>query len=107
MSACFGVIVAFALLSSFLCASRPVIPEFALCLWRGVPHPVLGFPTVLYPVGCDGRIHYIWWISGGQGQALPYHSGRPCVALLRWSCSLCLTLGCDWLTVSLDSPTGE
>jgi len=66
------------LLPSFLCASRPVIPAFALSLWRSVPHPVLGFPTGLYPVGCEGRIHYIWWISGGQGQALPDHSGRPC-----------------------------
>jgi len=35
-----------------------VIPAFALWLWRSVPHPVLGFPTGLYPVGCEGRIHY-------------------------------------------------
>ena len=36
-----------------------MIPAFALWLWRSVPHPVLGFPTGLYPVGCEGRIHYI------------------------------------------------
>ena len=50
--------VAFALLPSFSCASRPVIPEFALYLSCCARHLVLGFPTVLYPVGCEGRIHY-------------------------------------------------
>ena len=39
---------------------------------------MLGFPTGIYPVGSEGRIPYIWWISGGQGQALPDESGRPC-----------------------------
>jgi len=34
-----------------------VIPAFALWLWRSVPHAVLGFPTGLFPVGCEGRIH--------------------------------------------------
>jgi len=49
---------AFALRPSFWSASRPVIPAFVLCLWRWAPHPVLGFPTGLYPVGCESRIHY-------------------------------------------------
>jgi len=62
--------VVFAFLSSFWCASLPVIPAFVLYLWRCSPHPVLGFPTGLYPVGCEGRIHYIWWISGGSGSSL-------------------------------------
>jgi len=75
--------VAFALPPSFRCASRPVIPTVALYLWRCASHPVLGFPKGLYPVGCKSRLHYIWWISGGQGQALPDQSGRPCVVLSR------------------------
>jgi len=46
------------IIPSFWCASRPVIPAFALYFWRCVPYPVLGFPTGLYPVGCEGSIHY-------------------------------------------------
>jgi len=90
-----SISVASALLPSFWCASRPVIPAFVLFLLRFAPHLVLGFPTGLYPVGFEGRIHYTWWISWGQGQALPDQSGRPCVVLLRWTSSLCFTLGCD------------
>ena len=85
MRVCFGVIVRVRIkhrcacvASVFLCASRPVIPAFVMWLWRGVPHPVLAFLTGSYPVGCVGRIHYIRWISGGQGQALSDQSGRPC-----------------------------
>jgi len=35
-----------------------VIPAFVLYIWCCAPHPVLGFPTRLYAVGCGGRIHY-------------------------------------------------
>jgi len=52
------IIVAYALLPSILCALRAVIPAFVLYLRRGDPHPLLGFPTGLYPVGCEGRINY-------------------------------------------------
>ena len=52
--------VAFALHPSFWRASRPLIPAFVLFLLCCAPHPVLGFRTGLYPVGFEGRIHYIW-----------------------------------------------
>ena len=35
-----------------------MIPAFVLLLLYCAPHPVLGFPTGLYPVGFEGRIHY-------------------------------------------------
>jgi len=50
--------VAFALIPSFWCSSRSVIPEFVLILRCCAPHPVLSFPTGLYPVGFECRIHY-------------------------------------------------
>jgi len=75
MRVCFGVVVrvrinhrGVCVTSEFLSASRPMIPAFALWLWRSVPHPVLGFPTGLYPVGCEGRIYYIGTFSQGHGQ---------------------------------------
>jgi len=83
-----SISVVFALLPSFLCASRPVIPAFVLLLLCCAPHPVLRFPTGLYPAGFEGRILYIWWISGGQGQALLDQSGRPCSFLTVDSLSL-------------------
>jgi len=54
-----------------------VIQALLLHLSYSAPHPVLGFPTGLYPVGSEGRIQYIWWISWGQGPSLPGQSGRP------------------------------
>jgi len=87
--------LAFALLPWFWCASCPVIPAFVLFLLCCAPHLVLVFPSALYPFGFEGRIQCLWWISRGQGQALPDQSGRPFAVLLRWTCSLCLTLGCD------------
>ena len=85
MRVCFGVIVRVRINHCCVCVASvvfvrfaPVIPAFALWLWRSDPHPVLGFLKGLYPVGFEGRIHYIWWISWGQGQALPDQSGRPC-----------------------------
>jgi len=42
----------------FWCASRLVIPAFVLFLLCFAPHPVLGFPTGLNPVGFEGRIQY-------------------------------------------------
>ena len=51
--------VAFALLPSFLCASSTVIPAFVLFLLCFAPHPGPGFPTGLYPVGFEARIHYM------------------------------------------------
>jgi len=35
-----------------------VIQAFVLFLLCSTLHPVLGFPTGLYPVGVEGRIHY-------------------------------------------------
>jgi len=35
-----------------------VIPAFVLFLLCFAPHPVLGFPTGLNPVGFEGRIQY-------------------------------------------------
>ena len=35
-----------------------MIPALVLFLLCCAPHPVLGFPTGLYPVGFEGRIHY-------------------------------------------------
>jgi len=66
MCVCFRVIVririkisvALALLPSFWCASRPVIPAFVLFLLCCASHPVLGFSTGIYPVGFEGKIHY-------------------------------------------------
>jgi len=34
-----------------------VIPAFVLFLLCFAPHPVLGFPTGINPVGFEGRIH--------------------------------------------------
>jgi len=50
--------VAFALRPSFWCASRQVIPALVLFLLCFAPHPVPGFPTGLYSVGFESRIHY-------------------------------------------------
>jgi len=50
--------VAFALLPFLLCAFGPVIQAFVSVLSCFAPHPVLGFPTGLYPVGFEVRIHY-------------------------------------------------
>ena len=51
--------VAFALPPPFCCASRPVIPASVLFLLCCAPHPLLAFPTALYPVGFEGKIHDI------------------------------------------------
>ena len=53
-----------------------MIPAFALWLWRSVPHPVLGFPTELYPVGCEGRIHYTSVGTTSLHTPLPCNHGR-------------------------------
>jgi len=49
--------VALVLLSSFVCFPRPVMRTFAWFLLCFARTPVLGFPTGLYPVGLEGRIH--------------------------------------------------
>jgi len=79
-----SIIVAFALLPSFLCASRPVISAIALWLWRSAPHPVLGFPTGLYPVGCEGRIHYIFVIKNMRQNSYLIQK-MPMLSISEWS----------------------
>ena len=43
-----------------------MIRAFVLFLLCCAPHPVLGFPTGLYPVGFEGRIHYIFGSAGDR-----------------------------------------
>ena len=52
-----SISVALSLLPSFWCASHRVIQAFVLFLLCFAPHHVLRFPTGLYPVDCEGRIH--------------------------------------------------
>jgi len=50
--------VAFALLPAIWYAPRLVSQAFVLFLLCSAPHPVMRFPTWLYPVGFEGRKHY-------------------------------------------------
>jgi len=54
----------------------PTLGPSTRLLTLSPPHAPVS--TGFYPVGCEGKIHNIWWISSGQGQALPVQSGRPC-----------------------------
>jgi len=59
-STCFNksISVAFALVPTFWCASRPVIQAFVFFLLCVAPHTVLGFLTGPCPVGFAGRNNY-------------------------------------------------
>jgi len=61
---------------AFQYASRSVIQALLSCRCVAL-HPVLGFLTGPCHVGFAGRNHNNWWISGGQGSALPDQSAYP------------------------------
>jgi len=70
---CDNISVAFALLPKFSCAPRPLIQALVLFLLFSAPHPVLGFLSGPYPVGCEGSNQYKEFVSeaavcGGPGQ---------------------------------------
>jgi len=65
MRVCFRVIVRVRINHRCVCVASVVLVRFApsdpgvrVVTLACVPHPVLGFPTGLFPVGCEGRIHY-------------------------------------------------